>query len=73
MDGRLCICMCVCLVFVCAIGKVRVCDSDPILVFWWARWVTAALAEEAEVDEGEEQKDKEEREWKLFVWEEEGE
>lgn len=44
---------------VCVTWKVRVRDSDPVLVFWWARWVTAAVAEEAEVDEGEEQEDEE--------------
>lgn len=42
-------CMCV---YLCATWKVHVRDSDSPLVFWWARWVTAAVAEQAEVDNG---------------------
>lgn len=64
--GVYCACLHVCRVTVCICVCVtwRVCDhdSDPLLVFWWARWVMAAVAEEAEVDEREEQEVKLERE-----------
>lgn len=55
--GAYCVFMCACLVSGVYVHNMRVHvrDSDPLLVFWWDRWVTAAVAEEAEVNEGEKQ------------------